>query len=65
MKRKLLILSALLGVCVLGFNRPATASFTCSPSACAGGGECVCPPHTPAAGQVMDCASWYPDCHYF
>jgi hypothetical protein len=63
MKRKLLVLAVLLGVWALGAT-PAPAAFTCSPAACAGGGPCVCPPHTPAAGLTMDCETWRADCYY-
>ena len=62
MKRKLLILVALLGFSVLGFQKPATAISTCSNSVCRSASQCVCPAGMPAAGETMPCWNWYADC---
>ena len=60
MKRKLLILAALLGVCALGFHKPVNAIPDCS--SCAGGGECVCDSGTANPGMVADCDYWMTTC---
>jgi hypothetical protein len=67
MRRKLLILAALVGVSILGFDRPATAIITCGYAACNGvSGDtfCRCGPNTPAAGMLTPCYSWFGDCNY-
>lgn len=66
MKRKLLILGALLGFSVLGFHKQATAISTCSNSVCIGKPtlQCTCPAGMPAAGDTVRCQSWYTACQY-
>jgi hypothetical protein len=64
MRRKLLVLAGLLGICALGLDRPATALSTCSAANCKHGGQCICPAGTRGAGTVADCATWSPDCNF-
>jgi hypothetical protein len=62
MRRKLLFLAALVGICTLSLDRPAAAISVCGVTTCRNGGSCICPAGTIGAGNVADCASWYPDC---
>jgi hypothetical protein len=66
MRRKLLILAMLVGVCALSFDRPAMAVVTCSVGACNGVKPrvlCQCPTGTPASGMLTPCYSWVGDCY--
>ena len=63
MKRKLLILAALLGLLIPTISRPAHAVACTTQTYCnvlcpTGTGQCCCPGGTAAAGQVANCRAY-------
>jgi hypothetical protein len=67
MKRLLLMLAMMAGICVFSLaDRPASASAPlCSPAVCKGNftTQCTCPPGTKIAGEEADCGTWHADCN--
>lgn len=64
MRRRLLVLTLLLGVSLLGSQRNASAIHTCTASYCPSHGsiECVCPSNSPNGGGIWFCDTWQEDC---
>jgi hypothetical protein len=68
MKRKLLILCAILGFSVLGIQKPAAAIPECSNYSCGTTfQQCICPAGTARTGEVILCKrnTWRADCNYW
>jgi hypothetical protein len=67
MKRKLLVLAVLVGICAFKVGaRPLSASFPlCNHTDCAGkpDSNCTCPAGTINAGQPAFCGTWMADCN--
>ena len=69
MRRKLLVLAGLLGLCFIGSaDRSALAVPFCSGTYCNSNpnAQCQCPQGTLAfpTGLVIDCYTWRADCNY-
>jgi len=69
MKKKLLVLTALLGITALAASVPqAEAIGYCSSTYCAGkpgSTRCACPPGTDKVGQANFCDGYQTSCWYF
>ena len=64
MRRKLLVLAGLIGICGFGMlSRPALAAYPVCSDACTPGTLCQCPWGSPNHG-IASCDTWYADCHY-
>ena len=68
-KKKLLVLTALLGITALAASVPqAEAIGYCSSTYCAGkpgSTRCACPPGTDKVGQATFCEAYQTSCWYF
>ena len=69
MRRKLLMLAGVLGVCIFSsVDRPALATAFCSGTYCNANPSsvCQCPKGTLAfpTGAIVDCYTWHADCNY-
>lgn len=68
MKKKLLMIVGMLGICaVVGLERPVYAYQFCSDTYCDAQTtkvRCQCPIGTPAAGTSAPCPQWRATCYY-
>jgi hypothetical protein len=67
MKRKLLVLAVLVGICAFNVaaHPPLTSFPLCNHADCVRQGDspCICPAGTPKAGQLLSCLDWMADCN--
>jgi hypothetical protein len=64
MRRKLLVLAGLLGICVFGMQVRPAAAFTFCNVGCDPDATCECPANTLNRGAIVDCPTWHADCNF-